>query len=115
MAKIRVVMCPVDRAPYVTWIEDSLENLQRTVGGYIEYFTFAKDAVIVCNEEGRMMGLPENKSLLLSGFRGDCFICGVDGENFVSLGDEQRKTLLHWCKKRWEKAQRGLKGESTEM
>ena len=108
-------MCPVDRAPYVTWIEDSLENLQRTVGGYIEYFTFAKDAVIVCNEEGRMMGLSENKSLLLSGFRGDCFICGVDGENFVSLGDEQRKTLLHWCKKRWEKAQRGLKGESTEM
>ena len=108
-------MCPVDRAPYVTWVEDSLENLQRTVGGYIEYFTFAKDAVIVCNEEGRMMGLSENKSLLLSGFRGDCFICGVDGENFVSLGDEQRKTLLHWCKKRWEKAQRGLKGESTEM
>ena len=113
--KMRVIMCPVDRAPYVTWIEDSLENLQRTVGGYIECFTFAKDAAIICNEEGRMMGLPENKSLPLSGFRGDCFVCGVDGESLVSLGDEPKKMLLHWCRKRWEKAQRGLKGESTEM
>ena len=34
-------------------------------------------------------------------------VCGVDGENFVSLKDENRKMLLHWCKKRWEKAQGG--------
>lgn len=107
--KMRVIMCPAERKPYVTWIEDSLENLQRAVGGYIECFTFAKDAVIICNEEGRLMGLPENKSLPLSGFRGDCVVCGVDGENFVSLRDENRKMLLHWCKKRWEKAQGGGK------
>ena len=109
--KMRVIMCPVDRAPYVTWIEDSLENLQRTVGGYIECVTFAKDAVIICNEEGRLMGLPENKSLFLSGFRGDCFICGIDGESLVSLGDEPKKMLLHWCRKRWEKAQEDEENE----
>ena len=107
--KMRVIMCPAERKPYVTWIEDSLENLQRAVGGYIECVTFAKDAIIICNEEGRMMGLPENKSLFLSGFRGDCVVCGVDGENFASLKDENRKMLLHWCKKRWEKAQGGDK------
>ena len=105
--KMRVIMCPVDRAPYVTWIEDSLENLQRAVGGCIECFTFAKDAAIICNEEGRMMGLPGNKSLFLSGFRGDCVVCGVDGEIFSSLKDENRKMMLRWCKKRWEKAQGG--------
>lgn len=105
--KMRVIMCPAERKPYVTWIEDSLENLQKAVGGYIECVTFVKDAVIICNEEGRMMGLPENKSLPLSGFRGDCVVCGVDGESLASLGDEPKKMLLHWCRKRWEKAQGG--------
>ena len=32
------------------------ENLQKTVGGYIETFTFSKDACIICNEEGRING-----------------------------------------------------------
>lgn len=59
--KMRVIMCPAERKPYVTWIEDSLENLQRAVGGNIECFTFAKDAVIICNEEGRLPGMPEGE------------------------------------------------------
>lgn len=109
--KMCVIMCPAERKPYVTWIEDSLENLQRTVGGYIECFTFAKDAAIICNEEGRLRKLPENKSLPVSGFCGDCFICGVDGENFVSLGDERKEILLRWCRSRWEKAQEDEENE----
>lgn len=108
---MRVIMCPAERKPYVTWIADSLENLQKAVGGHIECVTFAKDAVIICNEEGRLLGLPENKSLPVSGFCGDCFICGVDGENFVSLGDEQKEMLLHWCREKWEKAQGGTANE----
>lgn len=38
--KMRVIMCPAERKPYVTWIEDSLENLQRAVGGYIDILMY---------------------------------------------------------------------------
>lgn len=48
--KIKVVMIPTDRPPYVTNISNSLENMQKVVGGYIETLTFATDATIVMNE-----------------------------------------------------------------
>lgn len=101
MAKIRVVMCPVDRAPYVTWIEDSLENLPKVVGGYIECVRLTEEFVIICNEEGRLMGLPENKSLPFPGLVGDCFICGFNGENLVGLEKVQGGGWLRRCKTRW--------------
>lgn len=101
MTKIRVVMCPVDRAPYVAWIEDSLENMQRVVGGYIEFLQLDVCTALICNEEGRLMGLPENKSLPFPGLVGDCFICGFDGENLVGLEKVQAGRWLRHCKTRW--------------
>ena len=95
MKKIRVVMCPADRAPYLTFISNTLENMQRIVGGYIEAATMASDAVVICNEEGRLLCMPENRSLPVSGFVGDCFICGKDGEEF---GDLSVKTAHDWLK-----------------
>ena len=99
--KIRVIMCPANRAPYTCWIENSLSNMQRIVGGYIETVNIAEDAVIVCNEEGRLIGLPENKSLPVRGFCGDCFICGADGEEFASLQENAKRFLLSNCRKRY--------------
>lgn len=45
-------------APEPRDIPNTLEELQATVGGYIETVTIASDAVIICNEEGRLRGLP---------------------------------------------------------
>lgn len=36
MSKIRILALPVDREPYITNISNTLENMQRFVGGYIE-------------------------------------------------------------------------------
>ena len=41
-------------------IPNALEELQATIGGYIETVTIATDVVIICNEEGRLQGLPHN-------------------------------------------------------
>lgn len=101
--KIKVMMCPADREPYVTWISDTLENMQKIVGGYIQAVTAATDAVVICNEEGRLMGLPENKSLPFGGFCGDCFICGSEGENFTSLPELEIAVLMIHAKRRWKK------------
>ncbi|MBS6476066.1 MAG: DUF3846 domain-containing protein, partial [Clostridiales bacterium] len=51
MNKIKVIIKRPDSKPYTTWISNSLENLQRTVGGYIETVTLATDCVLIVNEE----------------------------------------------------------------
>ena len=101
MSKIQVIMCPAERAPYVTNIQDSLDNMQKIVGGYIETAKIAKYTIIVCSEEGRTLGMPENNSLPVSGFCGDCFICAVDGDRMVSLDNQGKQSLLRSCGDRW--------------
>ncbi len=53
--------------PEIIEVDNTLAALQAEVGGYIETVTIASDAVIICNEEGRILSLPDN-----------CRVCGVD-------------------------------------
>jgi hypothetical protein len=120
MSKIRVLMCPADRPPYITNIENSLENMQSAVGGYIEAVTLSEDPkiVLVCDEEGRIKQKPLNQSTPhpsmfgQSGewmmIVGDCFLCGVDGEEFADLPEEQKSQLLKSAKETWKKCQKVL-------
>ena len=55
-------------APEPRDIPNTLEELLATVGGYIETVTIASDAVIICNEEGRLRGLPPQLPDLRCGF-----------------------------------------------
>lgn len=93
--KIKVVMIPTDRPPYVTNISNSLENMQKVVGGYIETLTFATDATIVMNEEGRLLGLPFNvaaSTMFSTTIVGDCFVAGVAEDEFCDVPESS--TLL---------------------
>ena len=73
--------------PQIIDVENSLEALQREVDGWIETVTFAEDACVICNEEGRIQGLPFNLELMGILFFGTILIVGVDGENFTDLSD----------------------------
>ena len=66
-------------------VANNLEALQRNVGGYIETVTVASDLVIICNEEGRLMGLPYNCTICGVDFVGTILMVGVDGEDFADL------------------------------
>lgn len=103
MRKLKAIICPANGAPYVAHVSDSLEALQRIVGGYIKTCTVTTDVLILCNEEGRLMNLPENRSLCFSGFCGDCLILGHKGENFTSLSPENCRFLFESCKERYMK------------
>ena len=103
MKKLKVIICPAEREPYAANVSDSLEALQKIVGGYIKTVTVFTDAVVICNEEGRILGLPENRSFFISGICGDCLICGVDGEKFASLSEPECGKLLKICKDRFRK------------
>ena len=47
-------------APEIIEVDNTLKALQTEVGGYIETVTIASDAVVICNEEGVLLGLPYN-------------------------------------------------------
>ena len=78
-------------------IPDTLDAMRQIVGGDIEAVTSIRYAsAIVCNEKGKLLGLPHNRPLLdesglmpLYILHGTFFITGVSGEHFVSLTDEQ--------------------------
>lgn len=72
-------------------IPNTLEALQEAVGGYIETFTFATDACVVCNEEGRLLDLPYNCDLLGVSFCGPILIVGVNGDEFCDIPSDMQK------------------------
>ena len=96
---MRVVMVEVGRKACEMELEDSLASMQRAVGGLIQavYEPGGRDAALICNDEGKLLGLPLNRALrdengeIYDAIAGTFFICGApaDSENFTSLTDEQ--------------------------
>lgn len=81
----------------VAEIENTLEALQQGVGGKLEAVTLASDACILCNEEGRLLGMPYNITICGVSFVGPLLIVGIAGEDFTGLTEQQvdrLRTLL---------------------
>ena len=72
-----------------TEIENTLEALQEYVGGYIETVTLARGICIVCNEEGRIKGLPFccrlGARIEYIDFVGNVLLVGTDGDEFCDV------------------------------
>lgn len=66
-------------------VSNSLEALQKNVGGYIETVTLASDLVIICDEEGRLKGKPYNCTVCGTDFVGEIIMVGANGEDFADL------------------------------
>ena len=74
-------------------IKNDLTTLQQYVGGYIEMISpFSDKTCLICNEEGKIRGLPFNRQVGNDIIAGTFIIAGVgdDGE-LVSLNDKQIK------------------------
>ena len=93
MRKIKVIIKRPGEKPRATWISDRLENLQKTVEGYIETVTVCSDLVIICNEEGRIRDLPYNCTILGADFFGTILLAGINGEEFGNVPDGAWKFL----------------------
>lgn len=80
------------------WVTNTLKNFQNAVGGYIETVTLTEDLAIICNEEGRLMGLPYNCTICGVSFVGDIILAGVSGEKFADLPMDYKrmKQLFGW-------------------
>ena len=94
MAKIKcIVKRPNEMYGHMTAISNTLENLQRTVEGYIEpvFLGYKErdgqvvDIVILCNEEGKLQGLAPNMNLTYDILCGTIVVLGAEGDEFVDI------------------------------
>ncbi|MBD5085682.1 MAG: DUF3846 domain-containing protein [Clostridiales bacterium] len=93
--QIRVLKVEPGRLPEEITMPNTLEAFQAAVGGYIEVLDLGGDAVLVCNEEGKLAGLPANRRVCGDTIAGIFLITGsADGE-FCSLSDED---AAHYAK-----------------
>lgn len=95
--KISVIFVEPNKYPKMIEIEDTLEAMQEIVGGYIEeYMPFEDEVAIVCNEEGKVNGLPLNRAVygkdkeILDIIAGKFFIAyaPAEEENFQNMPKE---------------------------
>jgi len=104
---IEVIMVrPMEKAEVAT-ITDSLEAMQGLVGGYIEeYMPFEDEVAIICNEEGKINGLPLNREntdengRLQEIMAGPFFICyaPLESERFLSMPEDLKDKYLEMFK-----------------
>lgn len=78
----RILLFPVKAAPKVMDIAGGLEPMQSLVGGYIENVTLEEGVGLICNEEGKLKGLPANRYVeeLADTIRGPFFISRYNDE-----------------------------------
>lgn len=94
--KIKVLMIEPMKPCETREIPNTLEAMQALVGGYIQaVYPFTDNVALICNEEGKNLGLPYNRPLTNSRgvpydmICGTFFLAGLGTEDFVSLTEEQ--------------------------
>lgn len=97
---IQVLIVEPGKPPRQSKIKQHLTSMQNVVGGTIQVlYPFEEPVALICNDEGKLLGLPANRALrdsegnLYDIVCGTFFLCGAPPgkENFSSLTAEQRK------------------------
>ena len=90
--KMKVVMVEPNKPAYITEIGSDLASMQEAVGGLVEPIYFLGDAIMVGNEEAKLIGLDGNRRFGNNIVAGPFFICSEkmtdNGTVFCSLSDE---------------------------
>ena len=92
---MNVLMVEPGKAPYETQIGNDLRSMQGAVGGYIQaVYPYEEPVALVCNEEGKLDGLPLNRALrdadgdIYDIVAGNFFIVGLGESDFIDLPHE---------------------------
>ncbi len=85
---IRVLRVRPGAMPETVTMPNTLDAFQAEVGGCIEAVGLDTNAALVCNEEGKLMGLPANRRVGGDTIAGTFLVVGTDDGDFCSLSDE---------------------------
>ena len=98
---ISVLVVEPGKEPYAKEIDSGLESLQHEVGGYIQaVYPFEEPVAIVCNEEGKMNGLPLNRALrddsgeIYDIVAGTFLVTGLTEDSFGSLSPDLLRQFM---------------------
>ena len=103
---LHVVVVEPEKAPYAQDIQSGLKSMQKIVGGTIQaLYPFSEPIALICNDEGKVLGLPFNRGLrdesgkLYDVISGTFFLCGAPANSdcFASLTEQQTA----WCLERF--------------
>ena len=93
-----VLMIEPGKAPRRLELSHSLTEMQKAVGGSIQIlYPFEDPVALVCNEEGKLLGLPANRALrdesgaVYDIVCGPFFLCGAppDSDALTDLTEDQ--------------------------
>mgnify|MGYP004688459185 CR=1 FL=1 len=95
---MKAIIKEVVKEPKVIDVENTLEALQKAVGGYLEAVRVGNGVIMLCDEEGRMKGSPYNFDLGSEKIVGNVIFTNNDDskEDFADLDDKQIETVLHF-------------------
>ena len=103
--EIKVLMVAPGEHPRKVVLKNDLDALQRAVSigcdyqGLIEVIGLEEGVCIICNEEGKLLGLEGNRRLGSDILAGVFYVVGEDKcGNFVSLTEKQ---IEQYCKRFW--------------
>ena len=112
--EIKVLMVEPGKHPKVTMLQDDLDTLQKAVSigadyqGLIEIISIGNGDCLLCNEEGKLIGLEGNRRLGNDIIVGVFYILSEDLDgNLVSLSDKkiQYYTELFWEPERFDRTE----------
>ena len=95
---MRILVVEPGKPPVEQVINGDLSEMQDIVGGTIQaLYPFEDSTVLVCNDEGKLLGLPKNRAVYTDDgeikeiINGTFFLCNssFDSECFQSLTDYQ--------------------------
>lgn len=93
---MRVLLVEPSKRPVLKEIDGSLKSMQEIVGGTIQaIYPFDEPVVLICNDEGKLLGLPLNRALrdeegrIYDVIAGTFFLCGApeDSDHLESIPD----------------------------
>ena len=95
---MRILFKAPGEAPHTMIIPHELDVMQQLVGGYIETVPLGEDIVIICNEEGKIKGLPANfyVEAIDDIIVGNAFFCKAGVEDFTDISENDAKWI---CKR----------------
>ena len=100
---MKIIVVEPQKKPVVQEIDAGLEAMQKIVGGSIEaVYPFDDPVALICNAEGKLLGLPQNRTLrddageVYDIISGTFFLCAAppDSDRFSGLTDQQAKTYM---------------------
>lgn len=99
---MRILLVEPGKQPVLKEIDGSLKSMQEVVGGTIQaLYPFEEPVALICNDEGKLLGLPLNRALrdetgqIYDIIAGTFFLCGApeNSDSFKSMTEEEYRTF----------------------